>query len=249
MPLSPGPVLVLGATSAIARSVALALAAKGCSLVLAGRDEPELERIKSDLEIRCGVSVSHLVFDAEDETSHKAFWAQAEVDHGPFKGVVLAFGYLGDQQRAQEDWGEARSVLERNFVSAASILHVVAQSMETRGEGWIVVLSSVAGDRGRMSNYVYGSAKGGLTIFLQGLRSRLQKAGVHVMTVKPGPVDTAMTFGMDRLPLLADPQTVGKAIVAGLAQGKDVLYVPTPWRLIMFVLRSVPEKIFKKTSL
>ena len=188
-------------------------------------------------------------FDAEDYDQHEQFFQNALALAGTFEGVVLATGYLGDQQRAQTDWSEARAILDRNFVSAASLLHVAGRYLELRQSGWIVAVSSVAGDRGRMSNYVYGSAKGGLSVFLQGLRSRLQKAGVHVMTVKPGPVDTSMTFGMDKLPLLADPNKVGAAIVKALVKGKDQVYVPSPWRMIMFVLKSVPEKLFKKTTL
>lgn len=247
--MTRGPVLILGATSGIARAIALNLGLRGHSLCLAGRDQDELERLASDLRVRADVTVWTGKFDADDADSHKTFFDWMVEQCGVFEGVVLAFGYLGDQQVAQQDWSEASRILHRNFVDAASLLHVAGAFLEKQGTGWIVALSSVAGDRGRMSNYVYGSAKGGLTVFLQGLRSRLQKANVHVMTVKPGPVDTAMTFGMDKLPLLADPDKVGADIVNALVKGKDVVYVPGPWRLIMFILRSVPEKIFKKTSL
>lgn len=249
MPVTRGPVLVLGATSGIARAVALQLGLRGHSLCLAGRDDPELQRVASDLRVRADVDVWTGVFDADQTETHKQFFDWMVEQCGVFQGVVLAFGHLGDQDRANEDWVEAQTILDRNFLDAASMLHVSANFLEKQGEGWIVALSSVAGDRGRMSNYWYGSAKGGLTVLLQGLRARLQKSNVHVMTVKPGPVDTGMTFGMDRLPLLADPESVGVQIVEGLAKGKDVVYVPGPWRLIMFVLRSVPERVFKKTRL
>ncbi|MBS1724632.1 MAG: SDR family oxidoreductase [Armatimonadetes bacterium] len=247
--MSKGPVLIAGATSGIARAISNELAKEGHPIVLAGRDESELQRLASDLSIRTGTEVHTALFDASDPATHPLLLMEASAKAGKLEGAVLAFGYLGDQQLAQTDWQEARKILELNFVSAASLLHVLASDMETRQTGWITVLSSVAGDRGRMSNYVYGSAKGGLTVFLQGLRARLQKSGVHVMTVKPGPVDTAMTFGSDKLPLLADPGDVGAAIVKALKRRKDVVYVPSPWRLIMFVLRTVPEKVFKKTSL
>lgn len=249
MPVIEGPVLVLGATSGIAREVALALAEKGASLFLAGRDRDELERTAGDLRIRTNVRVETGLFDADDCSTHLAFFQDASAVMGGFSGAVLAVGYLGDQAKAQTDWQEAHAILHRNYVAAASILHVIAASFEMAESGWIVALSSVAGDRGRMSNYVYGSAKGGLTVFLQGLRARLQKKGVHVLTVKPGPVDTAMTFGMEKLPLLAQPRVVGRAIVKALEKEKDVAYVPGPWRTIMFVLRSVPESVFKKTKL
>ncbi|MCW5936790.1 MAG: SDR family oxidoreductase [Fimbriimonadaceae bacterium] len=241
--------LVLGATSGIAREIALELARRGHPLCLAGRDREELERIGADIRIRTGVSTWALPFDADDCDSHQEAFDAAVSVAGAFEGVVLAFGYLGDQERAEKYWSETRAILSRNFLAAASVLHVVARYMEGRKSGWIVALSSVAGDRGRMSNYVYGSAKGGLTVFLQGLRSRLQKSDVHVLTVKPGPVDTAMTFGMPKLPLLAQPGPVAKAIVRALERRKDVLYVPGPWALVMAVLKAVPEGIFKKTKL
>ena len=249
MPVIEGPVLVLGATSGIAREIALGLAEKGASLFLAGRDLDELERMSGDLRIRTGVRIETGLFDADEPSAHLAFYQDASAVMGGFVGAVLAIGYLGDQSRAQSDWQEAHAILLRNFVAAASVLHVIAAAFEKNESGWIVALSSVAGDRGRMSNYVYGSAKGGLAVFLQGLRSRLQKSDVHVLTVKPGPVDTAMTFGMSKLPLLAQPNVVGRAIVKALEKGKDVVYVPGPWRAIMFVLRSVPEAVFKKTRL
>lgn len=249
MPVARGPVLVFGATSGIAKAVALELAKLGHPLYLAARDPEELARVAADLHIRTGVQVWSEVFDAADEDSYSRYLQDVYSAAGKLEGVVFAVGYLGDQSKAEEDWTEAKKILETNFVQAAGILHLVGSLLELQESGWIVALSSVAGDRGRMSNYVYGSAKGGLTVFLQGLRSRMQKSGVHVMTVKPGPVDTSMTYGMDKLPLLADPAKVGATIVKALQKRKDVVYVPAPWKLIMFVLRSVPEKIFKKTSL
>lgn len=249
MPVIEGPVLVLGATSGIARETALALAEKGASLFLAGRDLDELERVACDIKIRTNVRVETGRFDADDCSTHLAFFQDSSSVMGGFSGVVYAVGALGDQTRSETDWQEAHAVLHRNYVAAVSVLHVVAAAFEKAESGWIVAISSVAGDRGRMSNYVYGSAKGGLTVFLQGLRARLQKSGVHVLTVKPGPVDTAMTFGMDKLPLLAQPKVIGRAIVRALETGKDVAYLPGPWRAIMFVLRSVPESVFKKTKL
>jgi short-subunit dehydrogenase len=168
---------------------------------------------------------------------------------GRIEGVVLAFGYLGDQGRAEREPEEARRIMEANYNGAVSILLVAANYLESEGAGWIVAFGSVAGDRGRQSNYIYGSAKAGLAVFLQGLRSRLYKSGVHVMTVKPGPVDTGMTFGMDRLPLLAQPDAVAKSVTRALNTNKDVVFVPGLWRLIMAVLRFVPERLFKKTAL
>lgn len=245
--MSPGQVLVLGATSGIAKAIARELATEGCDLVLAGRDTEELKAIATDINLRTGVLVQVIAYDAE--TQGTEIFDTAEEQFGPISGLVLAVGFLGDQAKAQADWGHCKQIVDSNFVFAVPVLHAAAARFEERKVGWIVALSSVAGDRGRMSNYVYGSAKAGLTVFLQGLRARLQKSGVHVLTVKPGPVDTAMTFGMDKLPLLAQPGDIAKQVVRALKMGKDVAYVPGPWRPIMFVLRSVPEKIFKKTSL
>lgn len=247
--MTTGAVVIVGATSGIARAIAEELGKQGHPLFLCGRDSAELDRIGADLRLRTGASVWVSEFDSSDPSAVSMLVETATTVAGEVEGVVCAVGYLGEQSKAQDDWAEAAKILETNFVQPANVIHQWAAAFEKKEKGWIVALSSVAGDRGRMSNYVYGSAKGGLTVFLQGLRSRMQKCGVHVMTVKPGPVDTAMTFGMDKLPLLADPHKVGAAIVKALKSRKDVVYVPGPWKLIMFVLRSVPEKIFKKTSL
>lgn len=249
MSVDRGTVIVFGATSGIARATCIELAVQGYNLFLAARDPEELSRLKSDLEIRSQTKVSTGVFEAANHKEHQEFLESAIRKVGEIDGVVVCFGYLGDQHIAQDNWQVEQEILSRNFLDAASILHCCANYLESKRSGWIAALTSVAGDRGRMSNYVYGSAKGGLTIYLQGLRARLQKCGVHVLTVKPGPVDTAMTFGMEKLPLLADPKAVGKTIVSSIRKQKDVVYVPSPWRLIMFVFRTVPEKIFKKTSL
>jgi short-subunit dehydrogenase len=240
---------VLGATSGIARALARELAKRGHPVYLAGRDTEELARIQADLRLRTGATVWTGEFDADRADLHGVFFEEARLACGRIEGVVLAFGYLGDQREAEASRDEARRTIDSNFTNAASILLEAANYLEAEGQGWIVALSSVAGDRGRESNYVYGSAKAGLTAFLQGLRSRLYKQGVHVMTVKPGPVDTGMTFGMEKLPLLAQPEAVAQAIVRALDRRRDVLYVPWPWRLIMGVLKALPEKHFKRTSL
>ncbi len=247
--MTRGPVLILGATSGIARWVAVALGQRGHSLWLAGRDREELERLAQDVSLRTGAVATAVPFDAMDMDGHEAFFADLVSRAGIVEGVVLAFGYLGEQERGERDWREARAILDQNFTAAASVLLVAARYLEERGQGWVCALSSVAGDRGRMSNYLYGSAKAGLSTFLQGLRSRLQKSGVHVLTVKPGPVDTGMTFGLPKLPLLAPPERVADDIVRAIDRRKDVLYTPRPWALIMAVFRAVPERIFKKTRL
>lgn len=244
-----GPVLVLGATSAIARAAAAAFAARGCTLFLAGRDETEIERIASDLRIRYHVDVHVGTFDAEDCDGHEAFLNRVREEVGDLGGVLLAFGYLGEQRREAGDAKEGALTVARNFTGAVSVLELCAGMFERRRGGFIVGISSVAGDRGRQSNYLYGAAKGGLSVYLQGLRNRLFRAGVRVLTVKPGFVDTAMTFGRPGLFLVASPERVGEAIVRALERGRDVIYVPWFWRYIMLIIKLIPEAVFKRLRL
>ena len=241
--------LILGATSAIARSAARAFAEKGYSLYLAGRDAAELERLASDLQIRYRVEVRYGVFEAEDYGSHAGFIERVGDEMGAVEGVLLAFGYLGDQRLATSDSAERVAVIARNLMGAVSLLEPVAAYLERQRSGFIIGISSVAGDRGRQSNYIYGSAKGGFTIYLQGLRNRLFHAGVRVMTVKAGFVDTGMTYGMPGLFLVASPDHVGAEIVRALEKGRDVAYIPWFWRYIMLMLKLIPESLFKRLKL
>jgi len=243
------PVLVLGATSAIARSTARAFAEKGYSLYLAGRDNEELERLASDFRLRYQIEVVCGVFDAEDYESHARFVEQVRSEAGGLKGVLLAFGYLGERKLAESDAKERVAVLARNLIGAVSLLEPLAACLEQQRSGFVIGISSVAGDRGRQSNYIYGAAKGGFTIYLQGLRGRLFHAGVRVVTIKAGFVDTAMTYGMPGLFLVASPEYVGKRIVQALERGSDVAYIPWFWRYIMLVLKLVPESLFKRLKL
>jgi decaprenylphospho-beta-D-erythro-pentofuranosid-2-ulose 2-reductase len=243
------PILILGATSAIARSTAAVFAVKGHSLYLAGRDARELERLASDLEIRYRTKVRYGVFEAEDYDSHTRFIERVTDEMGALEGVLLAFGYLGGQQPAAYDSAERVAVITRNLTGAINLLEPLAACLEHQGRGFIIGISSVAGDRGRQSNYIYGSAKGGFTIYLQGLRNRLFPSGVRVITVKAGFVDTAMTYGMPGLFLVAPPVYVGEQIVRALEKGRDVAYIPWFWRYIMLVLKLLPESIFKRLRL
>jgi short-subunit dehydrogenase len=242
-------VLVLGATSPIARAVAVELARGGTSLYLAGRDLPELWRVANDLHVRFGVEVNVGVFDAEDPKTHATFFENAINRTGGFGGVVLAFGHLGDQTETERDPQLAQATIARNYSGAVSALLYMANHLEEKRSGFVVAISSVAGDRGRFSNYVYGSAKAGLTAFMQGLRSRLQKVGIPVLTVKPGFVDTAMTFGKEGTFLVASPEKVGKKIVRAIRARKDVVYVPGFWKWVMLAIKMVPERTFKKLKI
>jgi decaprenylphospho-beta-D-erythro-pentofuranosid-2-ulose 2-reductase len=238
----------LGANSDIARAVAAKFAqAEKADLYLASRDLELLTKRAADLAIRYQVKAVPLYFEATDYGSHREFYQN--LDPKP-DGVVLAFGYLGDQEKAQEDFQEARRIIEVNFLGAASILEIVAADLGTRGQGFIIGLSYPAGDRGRQSNYVYGAAKGALAIYLSGLRNRLYKRGVRVLTVMPGFVQTKMTNSLD-LPvkLVATPEEVAFDIYTAYKKGKDVLYTKWFWKWIMLVIKAIPEKIFKRLSL
>ena len=241
-------VLILGATSAIARASAHAFAARGYRVYCAGRDMEELRRIAADLEIRHGTEVKYGRFDAEATDGHRAFLDGVTEEMEGLDGLLLAFGHLGDQVAAR-DFSAGAAVIARNFTGAASILGHAADYFESRGRGFIIGISSVAGDRGRQSNYVYGAAKGALSLYLQGLRNRLFPKGVRVITVKPGFVDTAMTFGMPGLFLVASPHYVAERIAGALDKGGDVLYLPWFWRYIMLIIVHIPETVFKRLKL
>jgi len=243
-------VLILGATSPLAHAAAGELAIRGYRLLLAGRDQEELWRCAADLRIRHGREVATVAFDALDLGAHASFVEEVEqTTAGQLGGVVSAVGTLGDQARAASDARYAAELFRVNFVGVASALTGLAPLLEKRGGGFIIGITSVAGDRGRQSNFVYGSAKGGLALWLQGLRNRLHSHGVRVITVKPGFVDTEMTFGLPGLFLVAGPGAAGKAIVRALDRRRDVVYVPAFWRYIMCIIRAVPEVIFKRMQL
>jgi decaprenylphospho-beta-D-erythro-pentofuranosid-2-ulose 2-reductase len=243
-------VVVLGATSPIARAVAAELAQRGHRLLLAARDEDELERVAADVAVRYGCEVTTFPFDALDAGSTVSLLAAIDAHTaGHLGGVVAAVGSLGDQARAATDPHYAVELLQANFVGVVGVLTGLAQILAARGSGFIIGISSVAGDRGRQSNFVYGSAKGAFALWLQGLRNRLWHAGVRVITVKPGFVDTEMTFGLPGLFLVADPARVGAVIVRGLDRRSDVIYVPGFWRYIMFIIRAIPESVFKRMKL
>lgn len=242
-------VLILGSTSPIGRAAANSFAKRGYPVFLAGRDTKELERISSDIAIRYGVNSQFGHFDADHYDEHQTFLSQVMQRMNGISGAVVAFGDMGEQSFSIRDFSLANKVISRNYTGACSILTHVANALELQKSGFIIGISSVAGDRGRQSNYVYGSAKGGFSLFLQGLRNRLSSSGVHVMTVKPGFVDTSMTFGLPSVFLVANPNHVGEKIVEGLKKNKEVMYVPWFWRIIMGIIMMIPEKIFKKMKL
>jgi short-subunit dehydrogenase len=191
-----------------------------------------------------------LGFDARETDAHGAFVQRAvELAGGRLAGAVVNFGLTGDPDRSRADLSHADEIIQVNYAGAASVLGHLANYFEVERRGFIVGVSSVAGDRGRQSNYVYGSAKAGLSAYLQGLRNRLHHAGVAVVTVKPGFIDTRMTYGKVPPRAAAEPKVVGAAIVRAVKKGKSVVYVPGYWRVIMGVIRAIPEPIFKRLRL
>jgi len=240
-------ILILGATSEIAMAVAHEFARRGYNLYLAARHPEKLAGDVTDLEVRYEIGVRSLLFDALDYPSHDNFYKSLSP---PPAGVICAVGHLGDQKRGERDFSEAEKIIGTNFTGCVSILNIVANDFEERSMGFIIGISSAAGDRGRKTNYLYGSSKAGLTAYLSGLRNRLQKSGVRVMTVKPGFVNTRMTAQMD-LPqaLTAEPGNVAGDIFKAHQKNRDVLYTRWFWRFIMLVIIHIPEKIFKRLSL
>jgi decaprenylphospho-beta-D-erythro-pentofuranosid-2-ulose 2-reductase len=244
---SSASVLIVGAHSDIGRALARAYAAAGRDLVLAARQPARLARDAADLRLRHGVTVTVSDFDILDIARHTAL-----LDELPSlpASVISVVGFMGEQFVSEAQPEAAQLVLRSNFEAPALFLGAVAERMAQRGSGTIIGISSVAGERGRATNYVYGSAKAGFTAFLSGLRNRLAKQGVRVITVKPGFVATRMTEGMKLPPrLTAQPEEVAAAVLKAEARGRDVLYVRPIWRLIMLVIRMIPEAVFKRLKL
>lgn len=238
--------LLLGGRSEIGLACAHEFAARGFDVILAGRRSESFANLASDITIRHEVSCQSVEFDALEFGDHETFYHAIT----PKPDVVIyAIGVLGEQSESERDWNMAAEVIGSNYVGAVSILSIVANDLEQRG-GCIIGISSVAGERGRRSNYIYGSAKAGFSTFLAGLRHRFASTNVTVITVKPGFVATRMTAEMD-LPkrLTATPQRVAKAVYNAFASGKHTVYSLGVWRQIMFMVRSLPESIFVRTKL
>jgi short-subunit dehydrogenase len=242
-------ILVLGATSAIAHHTLRHFAADGASLFLVGRDPQKLVTVQQDLQVRGAKQVETYALDLNLLEEHPKLLETAIQRLGGLDAVLMAHGTLGDQQASQASVELTLQELQTNFISAVSLLTLIANYMEGQRRGAIAVISSVAGDRGRASNYVYGSAMAAKTAFLQGLRNRMAKCGVAVLTVKPGFVDTPMTAHVPKNALFADPADVGKRIYQAMKAGQDVIYVPFFWRYIMLIIIHLPEFIFKRLSL
>ena len=239
--------IILGATSSMARAFAQAVADQGASVILAGRDMDDLKRSATDLSAR-GVTAEAVKFDARDIATFQPIIDRA----GREEGVINAAVFVGSMP-AQEDIDANPALIEGvvkdSHTGPAAFLTMLAPIIEDRGAGTVVGVCSVAGDRGRIGNYVYGSAKAGFATYLSGLRNRLTRAGGHVVTVKPGFVDTAMTWGIEGMFLVASPQKVAADILKAVEKQRNVIYTPFFWRYIMLIIRHIPEFIFKKMSI
>ncbi|RWR44443.1 SDR family NAD(P)-dependent oxidoreductase [Sinirhodobacter ferrireducens] len=238
--------ILLGATSAIARAFARRLAAEGATLFLAGRDEAELEAIAADCRLRGAAGAEVLAFDARDPAGYPALIGRLAAQ----EGVLNAASFVGSMPEQTAIDAEPRliaGVIADSFTGPATFLQMLAPLLEARGTGTIVGIGSVAGDRGRLGNYVYGAAKAGFATYLSGLRNRCGRKGVHVLTVKPGPVDTSMTWGM-KMPFMTSPEAVAADIARAVKHRRNVIYSAPIWRLVMAVIRLIPEPVFKKMS-
>jgi short-subunit dehydrogenase len=242
-------VLILGATSAIATETAKQFAEKGSQLFLTGRNSEKLAAVADDLQVRGAARVDTAVLDIADIASHRPVIDSAVAALGGLDVVLVAHGTLPNQERCQNDVGETLEALHINFTATIALLTLLANVLESQQHGCLAVITSVAGDRGRQTNYVYGAAKGGVQIFLQGLRARLFRSNVTVLTIKPGFVDTPMTAAVRKNRLFADAARVGRGIHRAIARRQDVVYLPWFWRPVMAVLKSLPERVFKRLHL
>ncbi len=242
-----GSILILGGTSDIAISIAEEYLSNGYQVVLAARNLERLGIVKSDLQIRYNGVVEIKPFDAEELQSHHDLVGSLD----PLPDITLcAFGYLGDQSIAKKNTEECLKIITVNFTGAVSILNLISERYKKNRAGTIIGLSSVAGERGRQSNYIYGSSKAAFTSYLSGLRNELFHFGCHVLTVKPGFVDTKMTKHLELNPwLTAQPNQVAKAVFRGANSKRNTIYVLKMWRFIMFIIRQLPETVFKRLKM
>lgn len=239
--------IILGATSGMARKFLQLQADAGHSLILCGRDIKDMEASAADAIVRGAQAADVIAIDLRRAATFDALIDRAETVPGVLNVAVFA-GSMPEQSQIDADPAMIEGVVTDSFTGPAQILTRLAPLLEARGSGTVVGVTSVAGDRGRLGNYVYGAAKAGFATYLSGLRNRLGRSGVHVMTVKPGPVDTAMTWGGPKLPFMTTPEAVAADIQRGIEKGRNVIYTAKIWALVMLVIRLIPERVFKKMS-
>lgn len=242
-------ILIVGATSAIAEATARLWAARGDALFLVGRKTERLEVIANDLRVRGAASVSCFTMDACDIAAHAGMLEAADAAMGGLDVALIAHGSLPDQKACEASVELTLQEMNTNALSVIALATLLGEGFEKQGAGSLAVISSVAGDRGRQSNYVYGAAKGMVSLFLQGLRNRLAKKGVQVLTIKPGFVDTPMTAAFKKSALWAQPGDIARGIVQAVDKNSDEVYLPSFWWLIMALIRHIPERVFKKLTL
>jgi hypothetical protein len=243
-------IVIVGATSAIAHEAARLWAGQGAALFLVGRDAARLEANAADLRVRGAANVAIHAMDATYDAAHGPMVEAAVAALGSIDVALIAHGTLPEQRDCETDIARLRAELETNGVSVCLLAQVLANRLVEQSTGTLAVIGSVAGDRGRQSNYAYGAAKGLVARFTEGLRNRVAKAGVQVLLVKPGFVDTPMTAAFDKQgPLWAQPAAIAKGILEAIEARKDVVYLPWFWRWIMLIIRHVPERMFKRMSL
>lgn len=242
-------ILIIGATSAIATETARCFAADGDRLFLIARDAERLDDLAEDLRARGADRVDVSAADLLDFGRHTSLIDQAWESLEGIDEALIAHGSLSDQDLCEADYAATEKEIQTNFTSVVSLLTPLANRMADRGRGTLAVISSVAGNRGRQSNYIYGAAKAGLSCFLQGLRNRLYHEGVSVCTILPGFVDTPMTADLPKGPLFASAESVGKGIYQAMKKKKNIVYLPCFWRGIMLIIGSIPEAFFKRLKL
>ena len=243
-------IVIIGATSAIAESVARLYAIDGANLYLIARNEPRLTTMAYDLRVRGAANVHVTTFNVDDFSTHQSIIDNAYEALMSIDIVLIAYGSLPDQKAMESSAVDTIASCNTNAMSVISLLTILANRFEEKKAGTIAVITSVAGDRGRQSNYVYGASKAMVSVFLQGLRNRLYHSNVHVLDIKPGFVDTPMTAHIKKGgPLWAQPNAVAKDIVKAIEKKKDILYTPFFWRYIMLIIGSVPECLFKRGKL
>jgi short-subunit dehydrogenase len=242
-------VLVIGATSAIAEHCARLWAARGDAVFLVGRNEERLQTIASDMKVRGALQAHSYCIDLNSMDGHAALLDAAEAAMGGIDTVLISHGTLSNQKACEQSVEETLEEINTNALSTLSLLTYIANRFEAKQAGTIAVISSVAGDRGRGSNYVYGSAKAMVTTFTSGLRQRMHKFNVAVVTIKPGFVDTPMTASFKKGPLWAKPAAVAVVIIKAIDKRKDEIYVPAFWWAVMAVIKALPNKLFKKMRL
>jgi decaprenylphospho-beta-D-erythro-pentofuranosid-2-ulose 2-reductase len=245
----PERILIVGATSAIAAEAAKRFAAEGARLFLTGRDRGKLAAVSDDLRVRGALQVESVELDVTHTAKHRDVLEAATARLGGLDIALIAHGTLPNQRLCQDQVEYALQAIDANFTATIALLTVLATYFEAQRRGCIAVITSVAGDRGRQSNYVYGAAKGGVDRFLQGLRNRLFPAGVSVLTLKPGFVDTPMTSDLPKNPLFTSAGQAGRSVHRAIQRRRDVVYIPWFWRPIMTLIKLVPEAIFKRLHL